>query len=79
MFFRFFRLITMMILLVINVIFGVISAVSPYYELFLACAFVCGFASVGFGTVIFCWMTEILNGKEKTIFGSAGNLNLAVG
>ena len=79
MFFRFGRLVTMMILLVINVIFGVISAVSPYYELFLACAFVCGFASVGFGTVIFCWMTEILNGKEKTIFGSAGNLNLAVG
>ena len=69
----------MLLLIVINVIFGVISAVSPYYELFLACAFFCGFASVGFGTVMFCWMMELLNGREKTIFGSAVNLNLALG
>ena len=69
----------MLLLIVINVIFGIISAVSPYYELFLACAFFCGFAGVGFGTVMFCWMMELLNGREKTIFGSAVNLNLALG
>ena len=54
-----------------NVICGTVAAFSTYYELFLVCVWVDGFACIGFGTVIYCWMMELLTGREKTIFGCA--------
>ena len=60
-----------------NVICGTVAAFSTYYELFLVCVWVDGFACIGFGTVIYCWMMELLTGREKTIFGCVPDLFLA--
>jgi OCT family organic cation transporter-like MFS transporter 4/5 len=69
----------MLMSVVIVVIFGSVSSFVPYYEMFLVCVFFCGFAAIGFGTVAYCWMMELLSGREKTIFGCAPHFNYAVG
>ena len=67
----------MMILLTMVVVCGALVSFSPSYPWFLAGIWACGFSSIGFGTVMYCWMMEILSGKEKTIFGVAPHLNFA--
>ena len=68
---------TMMIMLTMVVICGTLTSFSPSYGWFLAGIWACGFSAIGFGTVMYCWMMEILSGKEKTIFGVAPHLNFA--
>jgi len=75
---RFGRLPTMLGLAVLVSLFGTVSAFSPNYVTFLICIWVCGFSSIGFGTVMYCWMMEILAGREKTFFGVAPHLNYAI-
>ena len=78
MFHRFGRIPTMMALIIFNAFFGTLSAFTPYYGLFLICVWACGFGAIGFGTVIYCWMMEMLSGREKTIFGCAPNYNFSL-
>jgi len=68
---------TMMIMLTMVVICGTLTSFAPSYGWFLAGIWACGFSAIGFGTVMYCWMMEILSGKEKTIFGVAPHLNFA--
>ena len=56
---------------------GTLTAFAPSYELFLVGIWCCGFASIGYGTVMYCWMMELLSGLEKTIFGCTPHLNFA--
>jgi hypothetical protein len=58
-------------------IFGTLSAFAPMYELFLVGVWFCGFSVIGFGTVMYCWMMEMLTGREKTILGCAPHFNFA--
>ena len=74
---RYGRVPTMLLLNLLTVIVGTMSAFSPYYELFLVGIWFCGFAVIGFGTVAYCWMMELLTGREKTIFGCAPHFNFA--
>ena len=64
-------------LLAAIIIAGTLTAFSPSYELFLVGIWICGYTSISFGTVMYCWMMEILDGKEKTLFGLAPHLNFA--
>ena len=67
----------MMILLTMNIVCGILTAFSPSYEWFLLGIWCNNFSALGFGTVMYCWMMEILAGKEKTIFGCTPHFNYA--
>ena len=71
------RLKAMLCMLTINVLAGTATAFAPSYPLFLLGIWFCGFAAIGFGTVMYCWMMELLSGKYKTIFGCLPHLNFA--
>jgi MFS family permease len=68
----------MLIMLASVVIFGTLTSFAPFYWCFLVGIWFCGFSSIGLGTVLYCWMMEILAGKPKTIFGCAPHLNFAL-
>ncbi len=53
---------SMMFLLAMLVIFGTANAFAPNYYLFLVGAWGCGFSAIGFGTVMYCWMLELVAG-----------------
>ena len=55
----------MLILLTTTIIAGTFTAFSPTYISFLFGIFACGFSSIGAGTVLYCWMMEILSGKAQ--------------
>ena len=57
--------------------FGTLTSFAPNYPLFLLGIWINGFSGIGFGTVMYCWMMEIVSGKEKTIFGCTPHLNYA--
>ena len=61
------------------IVVGTASSFAPNYPLFLVTVFINGFCSLGFGTVMYCWMMEILSGTWKTFYGCAPHLNYAVG
>jgi len=67
---RFGRRQTMLGLLLLTVVAGTISSFSPNYFVFLISVWLCGFASIGYGTVMYCWMMEHIAGKYKTILGA---------
>ena len=60
-------------------VFGTASTFSPNYPIFLIFVWINGFASIGFGTVVYCWMMEIVTGKAKTILGLAPHFDYAIG
>lgn len=72
---RFGRRRTMLCLLLITVLVGTASSFSPNYPLFLVGIFICGFSSLGYGTVMYVWMMEHVGGKYKTILGAAPHYN----
>lgn len=74
---RFGRLKTMLCLLTMIIVCGTATSFSPTYEAYLVGIWACGFSAIGFGTVMYCWMMEMLGGREKTIFGCAPHLNFA--
>ena len=65
----------MLCLLLITVLVGTASSFSPNYPLFLVGIFICGFSSLGYGTVMYVWMMEHVGGKYKTILGAAPHYN----
>ena len=46
---------------------GTASSFSPTYPVFLVGIFVCGFSSLGYGTVMYVWMMEHVGGKYKVM------------
>jgi OCT family organic cation transporter-like MFS transporter 4/5 len=68
----------MMALLLATVVFGTGTAFAPSYEAFLVGIWLCGFTTIGYGTVMYCWMMELLTGTAKTVFGCTPHLNFAV-
>lgn len=56
------RLKTMMLMLTMVIVCGTLTSFSPNYPLFLLGIWCNGFSSIGFGTVMYCWMMEILSG-----------------
>ena len=68
----------MLSLMVVVVVVGTLSSFAPNYPLFLTAVYINGFSSLGLGTVMYCWMMELLAGKAKTIFGVVPHLNFAV-
>ena len=50
---------------------GTASSFSPTYPVFLVGIFVCGFSSLGYGTVMYVWMMEHVGGKYKVKIGEA--------
>eukprot|EP00090_Calanus_glacialis_P000129 TRINITY_DN10082_c0_g1_i1.p1 TRINITY_DN10082_c0_g1~~TRINITY_DN10082_c0_g1_i1.p1 ORF type:complete len:591 (-),score=101.96 TRINITY_DN10082_c0_g1_i1:22-1794(-) len=66
---------TMLGLLLLTVLVGTLSSFSPNYPCFLAGNFVCGFSTLGYGTVMYVWMMEHVGGKYKTILGAAPHYN----
>ena len=71
------RVKAMLCILTLNIVAGTATAFAPNYPLFLAGIWCCGFAAIGFGTVMYCWMMELLAGTPKTIFGCLPHLNFA--
>ena len=65
----------MLSLLLLTVVVGTASSFSPNYPLFLVGIFICGFSSLGYGTVMYVWMMEHVGGKYKTILGAAPHYN----
>ena len=61
---RFGRMPAMMSLLSCCVLFGLLSAFATSYTVFLIGIWACGFSSIGFGTVMYCWMMEIIGGLK---------------
>ena len=59
----------MLTLITLNSIFGIAGSFSPNYLVFLVLMCLCGVTSFGFGTVMYCWMIELIGGFPKTIFG----------
>jgi hypothetical protein len=53
----------MLSLLGMNIVFGTANAFAPNYTLFLIGAWGCGFSSIGSGTVMYCWMMELIAGR----------------
>merc|ERR1719184_489952 len=72
---RFGRRKTMLGLLFLTVIVGTLSSFAPNYPTFLIGIFICGFSSLGYGTVMYTWMMEHVGGKYKTILGAAPHYN----
>jgi len=72
---RFGRRRTMLALLLTTILVGTLSSFSPNYPAFLVGIFVCGFSSLGYGTVMYVWMMEHVGGKYKTILGAAPHYN----
>jgi len=66
---------TMIVLLLVTVLVGTLSSFSPNYPSFLVGIFICGFSSLGYGTVMYTWMMEHVGGKYKTILGAAPHYN----
>jgi len=66
---------TMLCLLITVIIVGTASSFSPNYPTFLVGIFICGFSSLGYGTVMYVWMMEHVGGKYKTILGAAPHYN----
>ena len=56
---------TMMGLIVTVIVVGIASSFAPNYPLFLTSVFINGFSALGSGTVMYCWMMELLAGKAK--------------
>ena len=67
--FRFGRIKGMMGMLVLVIVFGTFSAFAQNYVSFLVGICGCGFATIGYGTIMYCWMMELLAGNVKTVFG----------
>eukprot|EP00088_Acartia_fossae_P014886 TRINITY_DN18038_c0_g1_i1.p1 TRINITY_DN18038_c0_g1~~TRINITY_DN18038_c0_g1_i1.p1 ORF type:complete len:399 (-),score=52.45 TRINITY_DN18038_c0_g1_i1:31-1227(-) len=67
---RFGRRHTMLCLLLLTVVAGTISSFTPNYPAFLITVWICGFSSIGYGTVMYVWMMEHIAGKYKTILGA---------
>jgi len=72
---RFGRRKTMLGLLLLVVTVGTLSSFAPNYPSFLVGIFICGFSSLGYGTVMYTWMMEHVGGKYKTILGAAPHYN----
>jgi len=72
---RFGRRKTMLVLLLVCVFIGSATALAPNLPLFLVGIFICGFSSMGYGTVMYVWMMEHVGGKYKTILGAAPHYN----
>merc|ERR1719347_697357 len=72
---RFGRRKTMLGLLLLVVVVGTISSFSPNYPSFIVGIFICGYSSLGYGTVMYVWMMEHVGGKYKTILGAAPHYN----
>lgn len=77
-YFRYGRVPTMIGIIIMTAAFGTAGAFAPTYEVLLCCLFFCGFASVSFGSVSFCWMVELIGGRAKTICACCPHLNFAV-
>ena len=58
---------TMMGLIVTVIVVGIASSFAPNYPLFLTSVFINGFSALGSGTVMYCWMMELLAGKAKVL------------
>ena len=65
----------MLVLLLVCVFIGSATSVAPNLPLFLVGIFICGFSSMGYGTVMYVWMMEHVGGKYKTILGAAPHYN----
>ena len=65
----------MLVLLLVCVFIGSVTSFAPNLPVFLAGIFVCGFSSMGYGTVMYVWMMEHVGGKYKTILGAAPHYN----
>ena len=57
----------MMGLIVTVIVVGIASSFAPNYPLFLTSVFINGFSALGSGTVMYCWMMELLAGKAKVL------------
>ena len=77
LYFRIGRVKAMLLLLTFNILSGSLSSFAQSYWIFLIGIWGCGFASIGFGTVVYVWMMELIDGKPKTIFGCVPHLNFA--
>eukprot|EP00092_Neocalanus_flemingeri_P007851 GFUD01008476.1.p1 GENE.GFUD01008476.1~~GFUD01008476.1.p1 ORF type:complete len:593 (+),score=112.20 GFUD01008476.1:105-1883(+) len=66
---------TMLGLLISTIIVGTLSSFSPNYPSFLVGIFICGYSTLGYGTVMYVWMMEHVGGKYKTILGAAPHYN----
>jgi len=64
---RFGRVKAMVLLLTIVILANIITYASPNYFVFLFGVWASGFAAIGFGTVMYCWMMELLAGKLKNL------------
>ena len=58
---------------------GTASSFSPTYPVFLVGIFVCGFSSLGYGTVMYVWMMEHVGGKYKVKSREEWEGNLPMG
>jgi len=61
---------TMMGLLLLVVVSGTASSFTTNYPSFLLSVWFTGFSSLGYGTVMYCWMMEHISGRHKTILGA---------
>jgi len=68
---RFGRRPTSIGLLILTIVAGTGSSFSPNYPLFLLSVWICGFASIGYGTVLYVWLMEHVAGRYKTVMGAA--------
>ena len=66
---RFGRIKGMMLMLSLTIFSGLFAAFAPNFVCFLAGVSGCGFATIGYGTIKYCWMMELISGNVKTVFG----------
>ena len=52
-------------MLTTTIISGTATAFATSYVLFLVGIYFSNFSTIGMGTVMYCWMMEILSGREK--------------
>jgi len=67
---RFGRRPSMLVLLLTLVVAGTASSFTTNYPSFLISVWFCGFSSIGYGTVMYCWMMEHISGNHKTVMGA---------
>ncbi len=52
-------------LLTMEIVCGTLTSFAPSYEAFLVGIWCNGFAGIGLGTCLYCWMMEILSGRKN--------------
>jgi len=57
----------MLLLLTMAILSAVLTSLASTYPIFLIGIWGSGFASIGYGTVMYCWMMELLAGEKDNL------------